>query len=248
MADPIHQFQIVPLIPIHLGDIDISYTNSALWMTVAVIVSTTFLSMAVSRRAMIPGRMQVVSEMLYQFIANMIRENIGSEGRRYFPLIFTLFVIVLMGNLLGMLPYSFTYTSHLIVTGVLALIIFFSVLVLGIIRHGSHFISLFVPPGVPAWLFPLIIPIELISFLVRPVTLSVRLFANMMAGHLMLKVFAGFSAAMLGLGVGGYFAGLLPLAFNTILIGFEILVALLQAYVFTILSCIYLKDTVELAH
>ena len=152
MADPIHQFQIVPLIPIHLGDIDISYTNSALWMTVAVIVSTTFLSMAVSRRAMIPGRMQVVSEMLYQFIANMIRENIGSEGRRYFPLIFTLFVIVLMGNLLGMLPYSFTYTSHLIVTGVLALIIFFSVLVLGIIRHGSHFISLFVPPGVPAWL------------------------------------------------------------------------------------------------
>lgn len=248
MADPIHQFQIIPIVPFHVGGFDLSYTNSSLWMTFAAVLSIAVLGMSASRKAMVPGRLQVLSEMLYEFIGNMIRENIGSEGRRYFPLIFTLFVIVLMGNLLGMLPFSFTYTSHIIVTAALALLIFFTVIVIGVARNGLHFFSLFVPPGVSFWLLPLIIPIEIISFLVRPLTLSVRLFANMMAGHLVLKVFAGFSVAMLGLGVGGLFAGLIPMLFNSILIAFEVLVALLHAYVFAVLACIYLKDTVDLHH
>lgn len=248
MADPIHQFVIEPIVPLTLGGVDVSFTNSALWMMIAVVTSSVFLSLAIRRKALIPGRLQVVSEMLYEFVANMIRENIGSGGRQYFPLVFTLFMVVLMGNVLGMIPYSFTYTSHLVVTMALALLIFFAVLIIGIIRHGTKFFGLFVPPGVPVWLFPLIIPIELISFLVRPVTLSVRLFANMMAGHLMLKVFAGFSVAMIGLGIGGVVGSLVPMTFNIILIAFEFLIALLHAYVFTVLSCIYLKDTVDLHH
>lgn len=248
MADPIHQFEIKTLIPLEVAGIDIAFTNSSLWMMIGVVLSTLTLSLATRRKALVPGRLQVISEMLYEFVANMIRENIGSAGRQYFPLIFTLFMVVLMGNLLGMIPYSFTYTSHIIVTLALAMLIFFTVLVIGVIRHGPAFFSFLVPPGVPVWLFPLIIPIELVSFLARPVTLSVRLFANMMAGHLMLKVFAGFSVSMLGLGAAGFFAGLVPMFFNVILIGFEFLIALLHAYVFTVLSCIYLKDTVELHH
>lgn len=248
MADPIHQFVITPLIPLQVGGVDLSFTNSSLWMMIGVLLSVTILTMATRRKALVPGRMQVLGEMLYEFVANMIRENIGSGGRQYFPLIFTLFMVVLMGNLLGMIPYSFTYTSHIIVTMALALLIFFTVLIIGVVKHGPAFFSFLVPPGVPAWLFPLIIPIELVSFLARPVTLSVRLFANMMAGHLMLKVFAGFSVAMLSLGAAGFAAGLVPMFFNVILIGFEFLIALLHAYVFTVLSCIYLKDTVELHH
>lgn len=248
MADPIHQFVIKPLVPLSLGGVDVSFTNSSLWMLIAVVVSTLTLTVGMRRRAMVPGRLQVLSEMLYDFVGGMIRENIGPEGRQYFPLIFTLFMVVLMGNLLGMIPFSFTYTSHIIVTLALAMVIFLAVLVIGLLRHGTHFLSLFVPPGVPLWLFPLILPIELISFLVRPVTLSVRLFANMMAGHLILKVFAGFSVAMIGLGIGGYVMSLLPMLFNVVMIGFEILIALLHAYVFTVLSCIYLKDTVDLHH
>lgn len=249
MADPLHQFVIQPIIPMAIGDIDISFTNSALWMVIGLVVSTSFLSLAMRRKALVPGRLQAMSEMLYEFIANLIRENIGNAGRQYFPLIFTLFVVVLMGNLLGMLPFAFTYTSHIIVTVVLALMIFFTVIVIGLVRHGAHFLSLFVPPGVPAWLFPMIIPIELISFIARPITLSVRLFANMMAGHLILKVFAGFSVAMLAaFGTAGLLAGLIPMLFNVVLIAFEILIALLHAYVFTVLSCIYLKDTVDLHH
>lgn len=248
-ADPIHQFIIKPIVPLHAGGIDISFTNSALWMIIGVLVSTITLTLATRKKALVPGRLQAMSEMLYEFIGGMIRENTGTAGMRYFPLIFTLFMVVLMGNLLGMIPFSFTYTSHIIVTAGLALMIFFIVLLIGIFHHGVRFFSLFVPPGVPFWLFPLIIPIELISFLVRPVTLSVRLFANMMAGHLMLKVFAGFSVAMLlAYGAAGFAAGLVPMAFNVVLISFEMLIALLHAYVFTVLSCIYLKDTVELHH
>lgn len=248
MADPIHQFVITPYVDLKVGGVDLSFTNSSLWMMIGVVLSITILTMATRRKALVPGRMQVLGEMLYEFVANMIRENIGSGGRQYFPLIFTLFMVVLMGNLLGMIPYSFTYTSHIIVTMALALLIFFTVLIIGVVKHGPAFFSFLVPPGVPAWLFPLIIPIELVSFLARPVTLSVRLFANMMAGHLMLKVFAGFSVAMLSMGAAGFAAGLVPMFFNVILIGFEFLIALLHAYVFTVLSCIYLKDTVELHH
>ena len=248
MADPIHQFVITPIIPFEAGGLDLSFTNSSLWMAIAVISSITFLSIAMRDKAMVPGRLQMSAEMIYQFVANMVRENVGSKGREYFPLVFTLFMVVLMGNMLGMIPYSFTYTSHLIVTAALALVIFLTVLIIGIVRHGLHFFKLFVPPGAPLWLFPLIIPIEILSFLVRPVTLSVRLFANMMAGHLVLKVFAGFSVSMMGLGAAGFFMGIVPAAFNVALIAFEFLIAFLQAYVFAVLSCIYLKDTIEIGH
>ncbi|MGB4057272.1 MAG: F0F1 ATP synthase subunit A [Alphaproteobacteria bacterium] len=249
MSDPIHQFVIEPRIPLEIGGIDLSFTNSSLWMAIALVTSTTLLTLATSKNQMIPGRAQVAAEMIYGFIANMVRENLGPRGQEYFPLIFTLFMLVLTGNMLGMLPYSFTYTSHLIVTGALALVIFLTVMVIGIARHGTHFFDLFVPPGVPAWLLPLILPIEILSFLVRPITLAMRLFANMMAGHLILKVFAGFSVAMLtSFGVAGFFMALLPAGFNVILISFEFLVAFLQAYVFSILACIYLKDTIEIAH
>lgn len=248
MANPIHQFEISPIVEIPVGSLDLSYTNSSLWMTIAVVLAIGFMSVATARRALVPGRMQMFSEILYNFIAGMIRENIGSKGRQYFPLIFTLFVVVLLGNVLGLIPYSFTYTSHLIVTAALAFLIFLVVMVIGLAKHGTHFFSLFLPPGVPLWLTPMIVPIELLSFLIRPVTLSVRLFANMIAGHIMLKVFAGFSAGMVAMGAGGLALGLLPMLFNSVLIGFELLIAFLQAYVFAILSCIYLKDTVDIDH
>ena len=251
MANPIHQFEIYSLTenPFMVGGLNLSFTNSSLWMAIAVVLSTVFLTLATRRKALVPGRAQVFAESLYEFVAGMIRENIGSKGRQYFPLIFTLFIVVLLGNMLGMLPYSFTYTSHIIVTAALAFMIFFVVVLIGIGKHGFHFFSLFLPPGVPMWLTPLIIPIEIMSFMIRPVTLSVRLFANMMAGHIMLKVFAGFSVGMVAaLGTTGLLAGAFPLLFNTILIGFELLIAFLQAYVFAILSCIYLKDTVEIGH
>lgn len=248
MADPLHQFVVTPIVPLNVGGIDLSFTNSALWMVLGAIVSITFLSLAMRRQALVPGRAQVFAESLYEFVANMIRENIGPGGRQYFPLIFTLFMMVLMGNVLGLLPFSFTYTSHLIVTGALALIIFLTVMVIGLARHGLHFFSLFLPPGVPLWLAPLVVPLEIVSFMIRPITLSVRLFANMMAGHLMLKVFAGFSVGMAGMGAVGLLGALGPMLFNTMLIAFELLVALIHAYVFSVLSCLYLKDTVDLSH
>ncbi len=218
-------------------------------MLIGAVLSAGFLAVATNRKALVPGRMQVISEMLYEFVAGMIRENIGTAGRQYFPLIFTLFMVVLMGNLLGMVPFSFTYTSHIAVTLALALVIFCIVVVLGLVRHGFKFFSLFVPPGVPFLLFPLIIPIELLSFLIRPLTLSVRLFINMMVGHLLLKVVAGFSVMFFAaFGLGGLFLGAFPALFNVIMIAFEFMIALLHAYVFTVLSCIYLKDTVDLHH
>ncbi len=248
MADPLHQFVVEPIIPIHVGGIDLSFTNSSLWMLIGVVLSTVFLTMSMKQSALVPNRAQVMSEMLYEFVANMIRENIGPAGRQYFPLIFTLFMVVLMGNLLGLIPYSFTYTSQLIVTGALALLIFLTVMVLGVVRHGTHFFSIFLPPGVPMWLMPLVLPLEIVSFLIRPITLSVRLFANMMAGHLMLKVFAGFSVAMISAGALGWVGAAFPMLFNTVLTGFELMIALIHAYVFSVLSCLYLKDTVELSH
>ena len=248
MANPLHQFEIQPIVPLHIGNIDVSYTNSSLWMTIGVVVSIVMLTIAVRPHALIPGRLQMASEMLYDFIASMIRENMGPKGRKFFPLIFTLFVVVMMGNSLGLLPFSFTYTSHIIVTVALALMIFAMVIVLGLIKHGLHFFTLFVPPSTPMWLLPLIFTLELVSFFVRPVTLSVRLFANMMAGHIVLKVFAAFSVSALALGTAGWIAGLVPMLFNSILIGFELLIAYLQAYVFAVLSCIYLKDALELEH
>jgi F-type H+-transporting ATPase subunit a len=248
VASPLHQFEITPLIPLEIGGLNLAFTNSSLWMVIGVVVASLVMALGARPAALVPGRLQALSEIAYEYIAGMVRENIGPHGFQYFPLIFSIFTIVLMGNALGMLPFSFTYTSHLIVTASLALMIFLSVVVIGLARHGLHFFSLFLPPGIPVWMAPLIIPIEVISFLVRPVTLSVRLFANMMAGHILIKVIAGFAVGFAGLGVAGTALGILPTLFNSVLIGFELLIAFLQAYVFTILSCIYLKDTVELEH
>lgn len=248
MSDPIHQFVIEDIVPLHIGGVDLSFTNSALWMAIVAISAILFLTLATAKRELVPSRLQVSAEMLYAFIAGMIKDNIGSRGHEYFPLIFTIFIITLFGNMIGLIPWSFTYTSHIIVTGALAVGIFLLVTFLGIARYGLKFFSLFNPPGVPFALKFLVIPIELLSFLIRPITLSVRLFANMMAGHLVLKVFAGFSATLIGFGALGAAVGLIPVVANVGMITLEVLIAFLQAYVFTILSCIYLKDTVELGH
>jgi F-type H+-transporting ATPase subunit a len=246
--DPLHQFEISALLPIKLGATDVSFTNSSLWMAIAIIAVTAFLTMSMRGRALVPGRMQSMAELSYEFIANMIRDNAGQSGMRFFPAIFTLFMFILFGNLLGMVPYSFTFTSHIIVTFGLALTVFLAVTVLGIALHGLHFFSFFVPKGVPWVMMPLMIPIEVLSYLTRPVSLSIRLFANMMAGHTMLKVFAGFTVLMIGaLGpVAGGALGMVPLVINVALTGFEFLVAFLQAYVFTVLTCIYLNDAIHL--
>jgi len=240
MADPMKQFVVKPLLPIEVGGIDLSFTNASLWMMLAIIVSSLIMILPMQRKSIVPGRWQSIPEILYEFVAGMLKETLGKEGRRYFPFIFTVFMVVLMGNLLGLLPYSFTFTAQIIVTSVLALLVFVTVTLVGLFRHGLHFFSLFVPAGVPAWLAPVIIPIELISYLARPITLAVRLFGNMVAGHTILKVFAGFSVSM------GVILGVAPLALNFIMIGFEVMIAVIQAYVFALLSCIYLKDSVEL--
>jgi F-type H+-transporting ATPase subunit a len=244
VASPIEQFRIQPIVPIHIGDLDLSFTNSALWMVLSVATASLFLALGARRRALVPGRWQVMSEMAYEFVANMIRDNVGDAGRRYFPYIFTLFMFILFGNLLGLIPGAFTFTSHIIVTLGMALTVFVAVTLIGIFKHGLHFFSFFVPSGVPALMMPLMIPIEVISYLSRPVSLSIRLFANMMAGHTMMKVFAGFvvplGAATFGIG------GLAPIAMDVALTGFELLVAFLQAYVFTVLTCLYLNDALHL--
>ena len=236
---PLEQFRIRELVDIQIGGVELDITNSTVWMAVAagfVLVITVF---GTRRRAVVPGRLQSVAELCYEFIANMIRDTIGNEGRRYFPLVFTLFMFILFGNLAGMLPYSFTFTSHIAVTFAMAAVVFVGVTILGFVRHGTHFFSFFVPPGVSVAMWPLLIPIEIISYLSRPISLSVRLFANMLAGHTLLKVFAGFVPA---LGV----AGILPLAFVSALTGLEIVIAFLQAYVFAILTCLYINDALHL--
>jgi len=248
MASPVHQFVIQEIVAFPPETGALSFTNSSLWMFFGIVLSTMFLSIAMRRKEMVPGRMQVFAEMLYEFIAKMVRDNIGPKGRAYFPFVFTIFVFVLMGNVMGLLPYSFTYTSHLAVTGGLALAVFLAVIVFGIFNHGLKFFSLFVPSGVPWWVLPLIIPIELISFFVRPLTLSVRLFANMMAGHIMLKIIAGFAVGASGMATWGFMVGFAPAFIGILMLLFELLVALIQAYVFAILSCVYLKDSVDLHH
>lgn len=251
MANPVEQFVIKEVFKdsgFTLGGIDLAFTNSALWMTFGVILSITFLSIAMKKKEMVPGRMQMTAEILYEFIAKMVKDNIGPKGRAFFPFVFTLFVFVLMGNVLGLIPKSFTYTSHLAVTGALALTVFFAVILFGFINHGLKFLTLFVPSGVPWWIYPVIIPIELISFFVRPLTLSVRLFANMMAGHIMLKIIAGFAVAAAGMASWGFIIGFAPAFIGMLMLLFELLVAFIQAYVFAILSCVYLKDAVDLHH
>jgi F-type H+-transporting ATPase subunit a len=237
--NPLEQFAIDRLIPIHIGGIDASYTNSALLMTAAVILVTAMIVLSTRKAALVPTRWQSVTEMIYEMIANMVGDYVGDEGRHYFPFVFTLFMFILFGNLLGMIPYSFTFTSHIIVTFALAVVVFVGVTTIGIVRHGFRFLSFFVPHGVPKVLLLLLVPIEVLSYFIRPFTLSIRLFANMMAGHTMLVIFAGFVAA---LGI----AGILPLAVDVALVLLELLVAVLQAYVFTILTCLYLRDAIHL--
>ena len=239
MADPIHQFEIKELIPLELFEINISYTNSSLFMSLAIIFITLLLLVSIKNKSLIPSRLQSISEIFYEFIANMVSDNIGDKGHKFFPLIFTLFTFLLFGNMLGMLPYSFTFTSHIIVTFVLAMFVFLLVTLLGIFIHGFKFFGLFIPKGVPMIMLPLMIPIELISYLSRPISLSVRLFANMMAGHTMLKIFAGF---IIPLGI----FGIAPLMVDVALTALEVLIAFLQAYVFTILTCLYLNESINL--
>jgi len=239
MADPIHQFEIKKIISLELNNIDISFTNSSMFMILAVLVVSIFLILSIKNKKVIPNRFQIISELLYEFIANMINDNIGHKGKKFFPFIFTLFTFILFGNLLGMLPYSFTFTSHIIVTFALAMFIFLFITLIGIFMHGFKFFSLFVPKGVPMLMLPLMIPIEIISYLSRPISLSVRLFANMMAGHTMLKIFAGFVFSL------GIF-GIAPLIIDVALTALEVLIAILQAYVFTILTCIYLNESINL--
>ena len=238
--NPLEQFEIHRLVPIEIGGVDVSFTNSSLWMVIAITLATLFLTLSVRSRALVPGRWQSLAELAYEFIANMIRDNVGQEGRRFFPFIFTLFMFILFGNMLGLIPYSFTYTSHIIVTVTLALTVFLGVTIVGIVRHGLRFFAFFMPQGAPIAMMPLMIPIEILSYLSRPVSLSIRLFANMMAGHTMMKVFAGFVVVL------GLFGGWAPLLVNVALTAFEVLVAVLQAYVFTILACLYLNDTIHL--
>ena len=239
MADPIHQFEIKELIPLEIFETNISYTNSSLFMSLAIIFITLLLLLSIKNKSLIPSRFQSISEIFYEFIANMVSDNIGDKGRKFFPLIFTLFTFLLFGNMLGMLPYSFTFTSHIIVTFVLAMFVFLLVTLLGIFIHGFKFFGLFVPKGVPMIMLPLMIPIEIISYLSRPISLSVRLFANMMAGHTMLKIFAGFIVPL------GIF-GVAPLIVDVALTALEVLIAFLQAYVFTILTCLYLNEAINL--
>ena len=241
MASPLQQFEIKTLTPLfEVGGIEIGVTNSAAAMLVATGLAAVFLGAGMRQRALVPGRWQSMVELSYEFIANMLRENVGSEGRRYFPFVFTLFMFVLFGNLLGLVPYSFTYTSHLAVTFFLAAVIFLAVTVIGFVRHGFHYFRMFFPHGAPLWTAVILVPIELVSYLSRPISLSVRLFANMTVGHVMLKVLAGF---VVGLGLLG---GWLPLAALVGITALELLIAVLQAYIFTILSCIYLNDAIHM--
>jgi F-type H+-transporting ATPase subunit a len=236
---PLEQFEIHRLIPIEIGGVDVSFNNSALFMVATLALGSAFLVLGMRRQAVVPGRIQSLAEMTYEFVAGLIRDTIGGEGRRYFPLIFTLFVFILFGNVLGLLPYGFTFTSHIVVTFALAIVIFIGVTILGFARHGLHFFSFFVPPGVPWAMWFLLVPIEIISYLSRPISLSVRLFANMLAGHTLLKVIGGFVAAL------GIF-GIAPLALLVALTGLELVIAFLQAYVFAILTCLYINDAIHL--
>jgi F-type H+-transporting ATPase subunit a len=248
-ADPISQFQIKNLVPLgEVGGVEIAFTNSAAFMVAAVIVTVGGLVLATAGRALVPGRVQSVAEVTYEFVADMVRSSTGEEGMKFFPLVFTLFSFILVLNMFGMIPGMFTVTSHIVITAVLALLVFFIVLGYGLYKHGLKFFRLFVPSGIPVVIMPLIVLIEVMSFLSRPISHSVRLFANMLAGHITLKVFAGFIVMLGGLGAVGWAGALLPLALTTALVALEFLVAFLQAYVFAILTCIYLNDALHPGH
>ncbi len=239
MASPLEQFEIEPIVPITVGHIDLSFTNSSLWMVISAAVVYGLVMAGTRQHALVPGRLQTLVEVAYEFIADMVRENAGTEGMRFFPAIFTLFMFILAGNFLGIIPGAFTFTSHIIVTFFMAICVFIGVTVVGFWMHGIRFLTFFVPPGAPKLMVPIMVPIEILSYFFRPVSHSIRLFVNMMAGHTMLDVFASFIMAM------GIF-GILPLTVNVALTGFEFIVAFLQAYVFTVLTCLYLHDAIHM--
>jgi len=249
--DPISQFQIKSLVPIEVGGLDLSFTNSSLFMVATTAAVAAFLILSTNGRGLVPGRWQSMAELSYEFVANTLRSSAGNEGMRFFPLVFSLFMFVLIANLFGMFPYFFTVTSHIIVTFMLALLVIGTVTVYGFAKHGAKFLHLFAPSGVPPVMYILVTPIEVISFLSRPVSLSVRLFANMLAGHITLKVFAGFVVSLLaaeGLGVFGPLLSILPLIMTIAITALEFLVSFLQAYVFTVLTCMYLNDALHPSH
>jgi F-type H+-transporting ATPase subunit a len=247
--DPIHQFEIKNLFTLGtIGGVEIAFTNSALYMLIALAVILLLMIGATSSRALVPGRMQAVAEISYEFIANTLQSNVGTEGMKFFPLVFSLFMFILTVNLIGLIPYTFTVTSHIIITVALALLVFLTVVIYGFWKHGLRFFKLFVPSGIPIYILPLVTFIEMMSFLSRPVSHSVRLFANMLAGHITLKVFGGFVTMLGALGVVGWLGAVLPLGLTVALTALELLVAALQAYVFAILTCIYLNDAIHPGH
>ena len=240
IIDPIHQFVINRIIPLDIGGIDISFTNSALWAVIATVCASLLFILA--PRNLIPTRLQSVAESIYEVVDNMTHEVLHENARTYFPFVLTLFVFILFANVLGLIPYSFTVTSHIVITLALALVVFIGATIIGFIRNGLGYLKLFVPSGVPVLLLPLVVVIEIVSYFIRPMSLSIRLFANMMAGHMMLKVMAGFVVML------GVTAGWLPLAAMVGLMGLELLVAALQAYVFALLTCMYLSDAMHVDH
>ncbi len=248
--DPLHQFTVETIVPLAIGGVDISFSNSALWMLLAVAAVFGIMELGLRGARLVPGRLQSLIEALYSFVVKTAKDNAGPQGRPFVPFILTLFTFILAGNLLGILPGSFTFTSHLVVTMALAMLVFVVTTAIGFARHGMAYFGIFFPPGAPKWMAPVLIPIEIMSFVARPIGLAVRLFANMMAGHTMLKVFAGFSVmAIEAVGLaGGLALAIGPVAVNVALTGFEALVAVLQAYVFMVLTCLYLRDALEMHH
>lgn len=248
MAGPIEQFEISRIIPIEVGGLDLSFTNSSAFMLLAAGGAAAFLYFTTSGRALVPSRWQSSAEMAYEFVAKTLRDNAGEQGMRFFPLVFSLFMFILSANLIGMFPYAFTVTSHIIVTFALAMLVFATVTLYGLFRHGLAFFRLFMPAGVPKILAPLIIPIEMISYLSRPISHSVRLFAVMLAGHITLKVFAGFIVALGGMGALGIVGAVFPLLMTVAITALELLMAFIQAYIFTMLTCMYLNDALHPSH
>jgi F-type H+-transporting ATPase subunit a len=249
MIDPIEQFHIEKLFTIgHIGGQEIAFTNSSAYMFGSVALISLLMIGGMSGRRLVPGRFQSVAEIAYEFVANTVRTTAGKDGMKFFPLVFTIFMLIAVSNMIGVIPYSFTIASHIIVTAALAFLVFFTVLIYGFYKNGLKFFKLFVPSGIPIFILPLVVFIEIFSFFLRPISHSVRLFANMLAGHIALAVFASFIPVLAGLGIAGYFGAVLPLGMVMALTALELLVAFLQAYVFTILTCIYLNDAIHPGH
>ena len=247
--DPIHQFHIDKIVPIQIGGLDISFTNAALFMVLTVATISVFLLASTAGKKLVPTRAQLTAELLYEFVAGMVRSSAGTAGMKFFPLVFSLFTFILFANMFGMVPYFFTVTSHIIVTFALSMLVFITVILYGFIKNGPKFLKLFVPAGVPGYILPIVTPIEVISFLSRPISLSVRLFGNILAGHITLKVFTGFAVMMIGgLGALGWLGATLPVLMAIALTGLEFLVGAVQAYVFAVLTSMYLNDAIHPSH